>query len=132
MSTSIESTSKLMITLIKATGTYVARRIDNRRHRKIYLSTLKTCIQLIEANYNSYENYKEGIDATLFHVDTLYKPQWFNGMKFERAYYTLACNQVLEIVESLYGRFETGSSDTDPKMFKNRGWIISGDDKLFG
>lgn len=124
MYSSVESVSETMIMLIKSTGRYVHTRIYNKSYAEIYINTLKRCITAIESNLHNYETFKIAIEAIRDDIDTSLKPRLFNGLKQEREYYYLACDQVLDIITKLNARFNTGTSDSEPRNYRNKGILI--------
>jgi hypothetical protein len=130
----IRDASELMLTLMKSTGTYVYKRIENRaRHREAYKLGMTKCIeQMTESIHVGHEPQyikdllllKEG-DANSYYPD---------GLIFKnenKQYYIMACKNCIEIIDNLEARFLTGGSDTDPRIFRNKNLFVYSCEDIF-
>ena len=131
MFTSVGSVSETMVMLMKSTGQYVHARIYIKSHAEIYANTLKRCITAVEASPHSYETFRLAIETIRNDIDSSLKPRLFNGLKQEREYYNTACTHALDIIDKLNARFNTGASDSEPRGYRNRGFLIPARNNIF-
>jgi hypothetical protein len=131
MLTSVQSVSETMVMLMKSTGRYVYTRIYDKRYKDIYVETFKKCITAVEMSPHDCDRFKEDIIGIRNSVDLVYKPTFFDKKKKEQEYYLLACEHALDIVIKLNARFNTGTSDSEPRGYKNKGWFIPATNNIF-
>ena len=131
MFTSVGSVSETMVVLMKSTGRYVHARIFVKSYAEIYATTLKRCIAAVESSPHSYETFRLAIEAIHNDIDSSLKPRLFNGLKQEREYYNTACTHALDIVDKLNARFNTGASDSEPRGYRNKGFLIPTNNNIF-
>jgi len=131
MFTSVGSVSETMVMLMKSTGRYVHAKIYNKFHAEIYANTLKRCIAAVESSPHSYETFRLSIEAISNDIDSSLKPRLFNSLKQEREYYHTACAHALDIVDKLNTRFNTGASDSEPRGYRYRGFLIPANNNIF-
>lgn len=128
----VESVSETMVMLMKSTGTYVQRRIHVKLYRDIYIFAMRSCIaSATERALNPDAIKKDIINLIEVECIKIYPKSFFKARDKEREYFTLACTQALDIVIKLNARFNTGTSDSEPRGYKNKGWFIPVTDNIF-
>jgi hypothetical protein len=120
----------LMVTLMKGTGKYVANRILVDEHKLAYVRGMKTCIHFVTTT-RDLVNMKDAVISVNVNARQIYPATFFNPHKQEIKYAKMASQHALEIIEKLEARFITGTGDTDPRMFKDKGILIYKDEGLF-
>jgi hypothetical protein len=123
--------SEMMLTLMKATGTYVYRRIENRaRHREAYRLGMTKCIQEMTSGRDDIQSHRDVIVWQMGEVFTYYPNRFFFKNENQK-YYIMACQNALEIIDRLEARFITGASDTDPRMFRDKNLFYYSNEEIF-
>ena len=120
----------LTLILMRSTGRYVSKRIGNKLHVDIYTAFMKKAIHIVESN----ESYEHTLTMLTHHKESAkgtFKPTFFNNKTRELYHAYLACDQAIDIVKQLHGRFITGLSDSEPRNYKGKGSLLPVENETF-
>lgn len=98
--------------LLVSTATHVAAHIDNHRNKLAYMRAATRCWQLcsdIESGIN-LDLMKYKLFALRYNVSVHFKKRWFNR---EAEYYAMGIQHAIEVIDSIFVRFETGYSHSN-------------------
>lgn len=109
----ILDTTKTMLVLTRGTAKFVYKRIDNLKAKEAYKVAMLACIDVLSTGYKNISLIKLKILGIREDVNHLYPTMFLNPKRLEIASYSLACDQVLEIVNSLEARFIYGVNISD-------------------
>jgi hypothetical protein len=112
-----EHEHNLILTLARSTGKFVSKRIENADNKSTYIYNMKKIIALIIEAY-SLESLKTLIDESKSNIDKSYPIKFFSSYKMNRKYALYAHQHIIDIYNSIYGRFITGMSDEYSRKYK--------------
>lgn len=127
----ILSISETMTMLMKSSGIYVYNRLTTHHGREAYRVAMKECISYVSCGLESMEMIKARIEGFKAEAEHLYPKRLFNSRYEERRCHHMAINQALNIVNTLEARFITGQCDSEPRGYKNRGYIYNSNYNIF-
>lgn len=127
-----QDANDLILTLTRSTAKYVYKRLErNGKCKEAYVHGMKLCIEAIKLQDINIDQLRERLSAIKILSIDHYPKRWYRSNDEVRGYYEMAVDQVIAIVDSIEGRFVTGCSDPDPRMYRNRGLLIYEDEGIF-
>jgi len=118
-------------TLMKSTGNYVYRRIQNKKEKEAYRRAIYKAVALVKENFETFEFLKAKITGMRQDADTLFPKNLFNKRVHELRAFHMAIDHALEVISSVEGRFITGQSDAAPRNYNGKGFLYE-DQSIFG
>jgi hypothetical protein len=127
-----QDVNDLILTLTRSTAKYVYRRLaKNGKCRDAYADGMKTCIDAIKWHDRDIDQLRGRFTAIKMLAEDRYPKRWYRSNDEARSYYEMAVDQAVSVLNSIEGRFITGMSDPDPRMYRNRGLLIYEDEGIF-
>ena len=127
----IHDASEMMLDLAKATANYIYRRIEYISYREAYAKGMAKCIETMKNTAHSHSLMRTLVGSIERDLDKDYPQTFFKKFRIEREYYMLAVENSLDIINSIEGRFITGTSDSDPRFYKDKDLFIYRDQLEF-
>lgn len=117
--------------LMKSMGRYVHARLTTTEGKQAYQKAMQFCINETSLGLTNLEIVKARIQGVREDSIHRYKKTLFNRRHQEFNAWNLACDQALEIVNSIEARFLNGQHDAEPRMYRNSTWFLYEDENLF-
>lgn len=112
-------------------GRYAYSRIHSPKAKAAYINAMRECVKHVSSGLDNMDMIYARIESVRSHTNEYYPTKIFSNREDERSNHILAVEHAMEIVKSLEARFLTGTSDSEPRGFKDRGIAYHYDPTLF-